>query len=341
VTPARPPDRRPVTRSVAIGVACLLVAIVAAALAGPLFPFRPAPDHGVAAAVERAADLDAYLAAEEALVRGVKPALRKGIIWRDTAARANTPVAIIYLHGFSASRGELSPVVERVGAELGANLFFTRLAAHGRVDGEAFATVTPQQWMDDAREALAIGRRIGNRVVIVATSTGAALALQLAAEERQPGSIAALVLVSPNHGLADPRGQFVSGPLGPLLARLLVGRTRSFPVTNARHAELWTPTYRSEGIAAMSDLVNGTRRLDLSRIIVPVLTLYTRNDDVVDVGLIRSRHDEFGSRVKHIVDVPEATRHEMASDALVPGAVDPVIRLVVDFLRKDAVALQR
>lgn len=337
----RTPARTSRTRGIAISLGTALLVVAVACLAGPMFPFRPAPDRGVAARVALAADLDAFLGAEEAAVPGVKPALRKGIVWRDTLTHAKTPLAIVYLHGFSASRGELSPVFESVGEQLGANIFFTRLAAHGRGDGEAFATVRPQQWMDDAREALAIGRRIGERVVVVGMSTGALLALQLAAEERRPGTIAALVLISPNHQVADPRARFISGPFGPWLARLLVGRTRTFPVANAKHAELWTRTYRSEGIVALMDLVNGTRNLDLSQITVPALTLYTHHDDVVDVGLIRSRHEQLGSPVKRIMDVAEATRHEMASDALGPQAVGPVVRLVLDFLRKDAVAGQR
>ena len=260
---------RAATRPVAIGVGLALVAAACAVLAGPLFPFHPAPDRGIAAAVARATDLDAYLASEEAGVSGVKPALRKGIVWHDTLERARTPFAIVYLHGFSASRAELSPVIEQVGARIRANVFFTRLAAHGRVDGEAFADVHPQQWMDDAREALAIGRRIGERVVVVGMSTGALLALQLAAEQPDSAGFAALVLISPNHEPADRRARFIAGPLGRMLAHAIVGPRRSYEASNASHAELWTTTYRSEGLVALMDLVNGTRRLDLSRITYP------------------------------------------------------------------------
>ena len=38
--------------------------------------------------------------------------------------------------------------------------------------------------------------------------------------------------------------------------------------------------------------------------------------------------------VKAIVDLPEATRHELASDALVPAAVDPAVRVMLDFSRR-------
>ncbi len=314
-----------------IGIAAAVAVCALIALSGPLlYPRHWEPDT-ISARVAAAPDIDTYLASEESAVPGVKPALVKGVVWHDAIAKSKTPLAIVYLHGFSASRRELSPVPERLADSLGANLFFTRLAAHGRVDGEAFATVTPQQWIDDAREAIAIGRRIGDRVIVVATSTGATLALEMAIEQR--ASIAAMILVSPNHEPKDARARFVSGPLGPTLARLIGGKYVGFTPTNAAHAKFWTPKYRSAGIPAMMDLVNHERSLDLSRITMPVLTLYTSKDVVVRTDLIRSRHAELGSTKKEIVDVPETTRHEMASDALVPQAVDPVLTRMLRFIR--------
>jgi pimeloyl-ACP methyl ester carboxylesterase len=325
------PAPRKSLKLAAAGMVGTVIVIMAICLAGPLlYPRHWAPDT-ISARIAAAGDLDAYLANEERGVIGVKPALAKGIVWRDSVTKAKTPLSIIYLHGFSASRRELSPVPERLADSLGANLFFTRLAAHGRIDGDAFAAVTPQQWIDDAREAIAIGRRIGDRVIIVATSTGATLALEMAIE--QPADIAAMILVSPNHEPNDPRARFISGPLGPTLARLVGGKYVGFVPTNAAHAELWTPRYRSEGIPAMVDLVNHERSLDLSLVKMPVLTLYTSKDIVVRTDLIVSRHAELGSAQKEIVDVPETTRHEMASGALVPQAVEPVLARMLRFIR--------
>jgi alpha-beta hydrolase superfamily lysophospholipase len=300
-------------------------------LSGPVLYPRTWPASAAAAVVASAPDIDRVLADAERAVGGVKPAQAKGIVWRDSIHKQRTPFAVVYLHGFSASRGELSPVSERVADSLGANLFFTRLRAHGRVDGEAFATVRASDWINDAREAMAIGRRIGDSVIVIATSTGATLALEMAVED--PSLISAMVLVSPNHDPQDVRARFVSGPLGRPLARLIGGSHYGFTPSNAAHGELWTSRYRSEAIPAMMDLVNHERSLDLSALRMPVLTLYTKHDDVVRVDLIESRHAEIGSPVKRIVDVKEATRHEMASTALAPAVVDPVVREIVSFLR--------
>jgi esterase/lipase len=317
-----------------LSTAAVVVAVPATVVGVDTFVrWKPTPDVAVAARVDEAKDLDTYLRLREDSVDNVKPAARKGIIWRDSVHKTKTPLALIYLHGFSATRAELSPAVERVGDSLGANVFFTRLAAHGLSDGEAFASVTPQQWIDDAREALAIGRRIGNRVVVVGTSTGALLAIQLAIEARDSLAPAALVLISPNYEPADRRGRFVAGPFGPRLARLIGGRYHGFTPANPAQAELWTTRYRSEGIAALMDLVLSAQETDVSRIRIPELTLYTHKDDVVRVDLIRSRHSQFRSSIKQIVDVSEATNHVLAGDAMGPRATDPVVNLITRFAR--------
>ncbi|MCU0648460.1 MAG: alpha/beta fold hydrolase [Gemmatimonadaceae bacterium] len=327
-------------RKVVLGSGVVLVALLVGVLgAGPLLYPREWPPTAAAARIAAAPDLDRALADAERAVGGVKPALAKGVLWRDTLTHQRTPLSIVYLHGFSASRRELSPVVEQLADSLGANVFFTRLTAHGRVDGEAFATVRALDWIDDAREALAIGRRIGDRVVVIATSTGATLALEMAVEDSS--HIAAMVLVSPNHEPQDRRARFVSGPLGPTLARLIGGSHYGFTPTNAAHGEFWTARYRSEAIPAMMDLVNHERSLDLSVVRMPVLTLYTKRDKVVRVDLIESRHAELGSPRKAIVEVLEATRHEMASDALAPEVVAPVVADVLRYLREVGVVAGR
>ena len=89
----------------------------------------------------------------------MKPGLAKTVIWNAPhGAPQDANVARLF-HGFSASRKDIAPVVESIAGTLGANAFLTRLAAHGRATSAEFATVTPQDWLNDAREALAIGRK--------------------------------------------------------------------------------------------------------------------------------------------------------------------------------------
>jgi alpha-beta hydrolase superfamily lysophospholipase len=301
-----------------------------ACLSGPLFPFEP-KSSDIAAAVAKEPDLDAYLRRREAETANVRPDLAKTIAWNDPVARNKTPLALVYLHGFSASRRDITPVIETLAARLQANAFSTRLTAHGRTTPAGFASATAQDWLDDAREALAIGRRIGDRVVLIGISTGALLATMAALEDDSP-DIAALVLLSPNFAVRDWRAKFISGPLGGLLARVIIGSDYSFQPDSAGHAEFWTTRYPSQAIVALMDLMNHARAIHLDTLRVPTLVIYTDKDTVVDVNVIKARFNEIRSSAKFLIDLPGATRHELTGDALAPEMVAPVAERVVEFL---------
>jgi alpha-beta hydrolase superfamily lysophospholipase len=317
---------------------CLVLIFVLALillLAGPqLTPrIQPSQSSQETSSAASAPDIEKYIQARESQNNSIKPGFEKSILWFDANTKMKTPLAIVYIHGFSATPRDLSPVVERVAKDLGANVFFTRLKAHGLTKSTEFKSVRAQDWIDDAREALAIGRRIGNRVVLIGTSTGGLLSLYEAYENLAAKDIASLVLISPLFGLPDPRAKFISGPFGPWLARLLLGREHHFHAENLLHEQYWTTTYPSEAIASLMDLVNGAARFDLSEIKVPTLVLYTSKDTVVDIELVKKRFFEIGSQDKILIDLPEANRHEFAGIALAPQAIDPTVREIVKFIR--------
>ena len=75
----------------------------------------------------------------------------------------------------------MRPLPDKVAAALGANLFYTRLTGHGQ-DGAAMAEGSVNAWINDYAEAIAIGRAIGDKVVVIGTSTGASLATWAASQ---------------------------------------------------------------------------------------------------------------------------------------------------------------
>jgi len=320
----------------AFGLPILL--IVLAFVSGPMVGWSPALTTSEVRTVEgltSALELDRYLVESESHVLKLKPDLARGIVWFDSTKRDKTPISIVYIHGFTASRREMFPVWDRIAKELGANLYYARVKGHGLEDGEELGQITAQDFIDEGRVALAIGRKIGEKVILAGMSTGAPIIETLANENRDTGDIQALVFISPNHTPAIPGARFVSGPFGPMWARLILGTHRSFNTINDLHAKYWTPRYRSEAIPAMMDLVNSALRIDLGAIEVPTLTLYTSKDKVVDVSLIEKRHAEIGAKKKKIINLPEASRHELAGDAVAPEAVDAAVKTVLEFLQSN------
>ena len=121
-------------------------------------------------------DPDAYLARQEADIPNLRPQSKKEIVWAYPASRAKTELSIVFLHGFSADKAETRPLADEVAKALHANLFYTRLTGHGR-DGAAMEQASVNDWVNDLAEAMAIGRDIGSKVVVIGASTGGTEAL--------------------------------------------------------------------------------------------------------------------------------------------------------------------
>ncbi len=281
-----------------------------------------------------AKDLESYLAASEAACPDLTPGTEKTIAWHDPQAKARTPVSIVYLHGFSASRQETVPLAEIVASGLGANIFYTRLAGHGR-DGIALAEATSDQWLADAAEAVDIGRQIGDRVLVFGVSTGAALALLLAVRG-ELHQTQALILMSPNFLPKNRLARLLCWPFGLQITRLLQGSTYRMTIANEQQARYWTTSYPSRAVVDMMRLVRLIRRTDLGAVTIPTLVLYSRHDRIVDATAIERRFLSIGSARKELVEITnadDAKQHVLAGDILSPTATATVSEHILKFVR--------
>jgi alpha-beta hydrolase superfamily lysophospholipase len=312
----------------------LLVVLLVGALA--FWPPEPplAPPRFDAAALPE--DLDGYLATREATMSGITDGTQKRIIWAG-APGTRTPLAIVYIHGFSATSEEIRPVPDLVARELGANLFFTRLAGHGR-DGPALAEATVDDWLLDLAEALAIGARIGDRVIVMATSTGATLALaglgtpDIAAALPGAEAVAGLAFVSPNLRLATPAGALLDLPGARVWGPWVAGRTREFRPENDGHARYWTTRYPTDAVFPMARLMRAARAVDPATMRVPLVLAYAREDMVVDGAAAEELALRWGGAVQSVRIEPgpgvDPSNHVLAGDILSPAQTAPVSALI-------------
>jgi len=184
-------------------------------------------------------DPQAYVAKEEAAVPGIRDGLEKEIVWANPMVHAKTPLSIVYIHGFSASKGEVRPLPDDVADLLDANLFYTRLTGHGQ-DGAAMTRGSVNAWINDYEEALAIGRAIGDKVIVISTSTGGSLAAWAATQPGASNGVAAIAFISPNFGVKASGAEILTMPWGKQIAELVIGKERSFVARNALHEKFWT-----------------------------------------------------------------------------------------------------
>ncbi|MCQ1572690.1 lysophospholipase [Neorhizobium galegae] len=275
----------------AIYVCAILVAAFGVMLmSGPRMPADGFPAFDKA---RLGTDIDAYLAAGESRYPDIRPGAAKRIVWADPATKAKTAFAIVYLHGFSASAEEIRPLPDRVAAALGANLYFTRLAGHGR-SGDAMGEPSLEDWLADFSESLAIGEALGNRVIVIGTSTGASLATLALADPRIASRISAAVFVSPNYGINSFGAFLLTTPVAPQLSRLLLGKSRGFTPYNDRHAAHWTTRYPTSALLPMAALVKLSVESPVEQIKTPALFLHSSLDQVIRPDKVREVAGRWG-----------------------------------------------
>ena len=281
-------------------------------------------------------DIGAFLANREAAVDnnfGLIPGTEKRIRWHADEPGQKTPYSIVYLHGFSATRQETAPVSEIIADAIGANMFETRLTGHGR-ERMALENVTAEDWLSDAAEALAVGARLGSRIVVIGTSTGATLAMAMA---RHPLSarVTSYVMISPNFAPLDRSAEFLTFPGGPQLARIVVGSHYRWQARNELQAKFWTTDYPMASVVEMMRLVQFTRAQLPMTLEQRVLTIMSPADTVVSPQETKAALQKITAPGKELIEFVASVdegQHVLAGDILSPESNAAIASHIINFL---------
>jgi esterase/lipase len=318
---------------VALGTVAALVLVI---LLGP----RPRVEEpGALPAVPPLRELPSWLAAQEQSAGVTDRDVAKHVVFANPSAPARTTWSVIYLHGFSATRQETAPVSEEVARLLGANLYETRLTGHG-LPGDSLGRVTARDWLTDAALSLAIGRALGDSILVIGTSTGGTLAVWLATASREVRSgVARLVLISPNFGPVDRAAGALTLPWATVLLPPLIPY-REWTARNEEQRRYWTVRYPSTALFPMQAMVEAVRERPLDTFVTPTLVFYNRRDAVVDAA----RTDAWLERVartgkapvERVMIVPNAAEdgHVIAGRIVAPGQTATFVSRIVTFVRR-------
>lgn len=240
------------------------------------------------------------------------------IIWADSSHQP-TEYAIVYLHGFSASQMEGAPVHENIAKAFHCNLFLARQAEHGIDTTEDLLNLTAEKYWESAKFAYAIGKKLGKKVIIMSTSTGGTLSLQLAATYPE---IAGLVMYSPNIEINNPAAPLLNNPWGLQIARFVKGGNYAdIPFKNNEYPKYWNTRYRLESTVELQNLIEATMTSEtFSKVKQPTLVLYyykdeQNQDNVVKVSGIKKMFAAISTpdSLKKMVAIPNAGSHVLAS----------------------------
>lgn len=284
---------------------------------------------------ELSGGVEAYLRAREAEYADITPGTQKRVVWA-AQPEVQTDLAIVYIHGFSATSQELRPVPDRLAKALGANLFYTRLTGHGR-SGEALALARAGDWIADSAEAMAIGQALGREVIVIGTSTGATLAAVIAHRPELRENLKGVVLVSANFGLKDPMAALLSWPLARHWVSFVGGEVRGFEPFNDEQARYWTTRYPTVSLVPMAALVDYTSALDYSAVETPGLFVYCEKDQVIAVDALKRVAQNWGGPVtlarREVGPEADPDCHVLAGDILAPGQNDAMVTLMSNWVK--------
>ena len=250
----------------------------------------------------------------------VRPGNEARIVWANDSLCNRTDFVLLYLHGFSASWYEGFPVNVNFSKRYHCNAYFARLVSHGLITNNPLIDMTPGKLYESAKQALVIAHKLGEKVIIMGTSTGASLGLMLAADF--PELVNGLILYSPNIRIKQNASLLLSKPWGLQIARLSFGG--DFRETDDDKAseicKYWYCSYCAEATVYLQQLLNEKmNKAVFQKVNCPVFMGYyykdqQHQDQIVSVSAALKMFDQLGTDAsqKKAVAFPEAGAHVIA-----------------------------
>ncbi len=314
----------------------LIALLVIAYALGPRTQFAPSLTKPMSLVTDLPA-LERAIAESEQQA-GLKPDNEARIVWADSMQKVKTPVSMVYIPGFGATWAEGDPIHKKLAKHFGCNLYLARPEEHGLKSSDAFKALTPDSYIASAERALAIGKALGDRVVVIGTSAGGMLTLYLA--ERHP-EIAGLVLYSPCIAVANPALKLVTKPWGEQIVRqVMQGDYVNNTYRNGRE-KYWLTKYHINGLITLQTMMDEYMTpAEFAKVKQPLFMGYYYKDEdhqdkVVSVAAMLDMYDQLGTSAdkKQKVAFPKAGEHVIASH-FTSGDLDGVYRATEQFLTR-------
>ena len=303
-------------KRILIGLGSFIILLVLIFFLGPKVE-KPNLDRTLPELSVTLSEIDNYVNEKEEAIPYIKPGNASRIVWFDSIPK-KTKYSIVYLHGWSASSEEGAPLHIEMAKQYGCNLYLPRLAGHGLNEREPMLNLTADRLINSAKEAIAIAKKIGDKVIVMGTSTGATLALHLAAKDED---IAALLLYSPNIEIYDKNSKLLAGPWGLQLVRTVKKSNYHRFKADSLKEKYWTAKYRVEALTHLQALVDNTMKTSTFELVQqPVFMGYFYKNDsiqdkVISVPAALKMFEELAtpSDLKRKVAFPDVNDHVMTS----------------------------
>ena len=300
-----------------IRISILIALIVMIYCLGPQ-PEKPVINAKLPSISTHLEELEGAIKQQERAVANIKLDNEARIVWANPALKDKTPYSVVYIHGWSASQGEGDPIHREFAQRYGCNLYLSRLHGHGLEGEEGLSNINIEKLVESAKRAVAIGKLLGEKVILMSCSTGSTLALYIASGNPD---VHALINYSPNIDLYDPNSFLLTQPWGLQLARLATGSEYHEFDGNADIQQYWTTKYRLDAIVQLKSLVQATMTESTFRNIQQAffMAYYYQDEDhqdqVVSVARMLEMYEQLGTpkQLKRKAALPTTQAHGLCS----------------------------
>ncbi|MEE9313292.1 MAG: alpha/beta fold hydrolase [Rhizobiaceae bacterium] len=283
-------------------------------------------------------DVVAYLAKRESEIPNIRTGAEKEVIWHDPSTKKTTSIAIVYLHGFGASKEEVRPLPDIVANAFNANIYYARLSGHGR-DGPAMAEPTANDWFNDTAEALAIGRRIGKKIIVISTSTGGTFTGWAATKPKMMKDVVGLVFISPNFAINGATAPIITLGFARRWIPPLFGKNKIGHASNRGHKRWWTINYPIVAVLPLGAVVKFVRKLAFEKVTTPALFVFHAYDTVIRPDAVRKialrwgKNTDTASHSFAVVSSKKIDKHVIAGRIFSPANTQPLADQIIAWIK--------
>lgn len=275
--------------------------------------------------------LENYLKEKESSFVHLRKGLEKAITWHDENKKEKTEFSFIYLPGFTATKKEISPVVETLSKRFKANSFFSRLPSHGE-EADDYSNARTEQFFESAIEAVEIGHRIGHKPVFVGLSTGAAL-LQYVLNRSK--NAFAFVAFSPAFYSSWHIMNVSLNPwIGHSLVKLLMGDYYEWKHQFPKQDLYWNTKYNTDILPEITRVFQITSRQEYSQMNTPYLLIFNEQDNVIDHTQMLKKWGQTKNPFNDKISLQSRDRHVVSGEITSPETTDQVISSISTWLSK-------
>ena len=242
------------------------------------------------------------LHSSEKKVSNLVPGAEATVEFNNPRNPEKTELVFMYVHGFSATWRETAPVTKSLARSFSANILQCRLAGHGT--GPEGMRCSAEDWVLSLNQQAKIAEKLGRKIIVIAVSTGAPLAIWLATQSEVKEKLACLLFMSPNFKIRPGLGFLLTAPFFSQLIRFFfAGRYRSWVPATEDQAKFWTTKQPISALIEMQKVVDWANSQNLESLEIPLATLYMPNDPTINSRKAISTHNRFSNEKNQLAAV--------------------------------------